>query len=209
VARVIAGSVAQMLCQKLVPTLKLKSYASQIAEFKLTPAEKKNIWNLNVDDFSTRFTSNSLHGEVVQLLELAKQKGESYGGQVETQVQNIPVGLGQPVFHKFKSDLAAAMLSIGATTGFEFGEGFESISKKGTEFHQDMSSSVYGGIRGGITTGEPISFNVAFKPTSSIKDVAKKGRHDPCIVTRAVPVVEAMTWLVIADHLLWSKLDRV
>lgn len=208
-ARVIGGSVAQMLCQKLIPEIKLKSYASQIANFKLSQIEKNNIWNINVDEFATRFVSNNLQSEVVQLLETAKQNGESYGGQVETQVQNIPLGLGQPVFHKFKSDLAAAMLSIGATTGFEFGDGFDSVSKKGTEFHQDMNSSVYGGIRGGITTGEPMSFKVAFKPTSSIKDVAKKGRHDPCIVTRAVPVVEAMTWLVIADHLLWSKLDRV
>jgi chorismate synthase len=208
-ARVLAGSVAQMLCLKLVPNLKLKSYASQIADLKMSDTEKTNIWNIDVDAFATRFASPSLHERAVQLLESAKVSGESYGGLVETQIQNMPVGLGQPVFHKFKSDMGAAMLSIGAVTGFEFGQGFNSIAQKGTDFHQQMNSSVYGGIRGGITTGEPVQFSVAFKPTSSIKDTAKKGRHDPCIVTRAVPVVEAMAWLVIADHLLWSRTDRV
>ena len=147
--------------------------------------------------------------EIITLLEAAKSKGESYGGRVEVQITNISPGLGQPVFHKFKADLAAAMLGIGATTSFEFGAGALSTEQKGTVFHRELTSEVYGGIRGGLTTGEPITFNVGFKPTSSIKDTAKKGRHDPCIVPRAVSVVESMCWLLIADHLLWSRLDRV
>ena len=158
---------------------------------------------------ASRFPSIEKNIQIINLLEKAKTHGESYGGQVEVQIKNIPVGLGQPVFHKFKSDLALAVMSIGATTGFEFGAGNLATTQKGTDFHNEMSSSVYGGIRGGLTTGEIINFNVSFKPTSSIKDIAKQGRHDPCIVPRAVPVVEAMTWLLIADHLLWSKLDRV
>ena len=101
-----------------------------------------------------------------------------------------------------------AMMSVGATHGFELGEGFSVSSQKGTEFH-GQNGSQYAGIRGGISTGEDILIRVSFKPTSSILDVAKKGRHDPCIVTRAIPVLEAMTWLVLADHVLWSKTDRI
>ena len=208
-SRVIAGTVAEMLVKKICPEAKLKSFASVIGPITLPQVEREKIWTLTVDDFVTRFPSPSKEREVVQLLEKAVQSGESYGGIVETEVVGLPAGLGQPVFRKLKSDLATAMMSIGATTAFEFGAGFDATHSRGTEFHQQMHSHVYGGIRGGITTGEPLNFKVGFKPTSSIKDIAKKGRHDPCIVTRAVPVVEAMTWLVIAEHLLWSRLDRV
>jgi chorismate synthase len=206
--RVIAGSVAQMLCQQINTEIKVKAYSSQIGEFVIDSEEIKNIWQTDVDQYQTRFPSER-NIRIVEFLENAKKEGESYGGVVETQVKNIPVGLGQPVFHKFKSDLSSAMLSLGAVSAFEFGDGFGSVSQKGTEFHHSMHSESYGGIRGGLTTGEPILFRVGFKPTSSIKDVAKKGRHDPCIVPRAVPVVEAMTWMLIADHLLWSRLDRI
>ena len=208
-SRVLAGSVAQMFCAEVYPQIAVRGFASQIGGFKLTEPEKHNIWNVDVDEFSTRFPSPHNHAAVVQLLETAKSEGESFGGVVDTQITGLPAGLGQPVFHKFKSDLAAAAMSIGATTAFEFGDGFSAAEKKGTEFHNSMRSNSYGGIRGGLTTGEPLNFSVGFKPTSSIKDIAKTGRHDPCIVTRAVPVVEAMVWLLIADHLLWSRLDRV
>ncbi|MGZ3692392.1 MAG: chorismate synthase [Pseudobdellovibrio sp.] len=208
-ARVIAGSVAQMMCEQINPAIKLKSFSSQIADFKLHRNEKNKIWEIDVDKFSTRFPSKDNEPRIVELLEKAKQEGQSYGGIVETQILNLPAGLGQPVFHKFKNDLASAMLSVGAATAFEFGAGFDSVNQKGTDFHAAHESDVYGGIRGGITTGEPLQFSVAFKPTSSIKDTAKKGRHDPCIVPRAVPVIEAMSWLVVADHLLWRRLDRV
>ena len=112
------------------------------------------------------------------------------------------------MFHKLKADLASAMLSLGAAVAVEIGEGFNSSELAGSEFHKEMDSSKYGGIRGGISTGEEIILRVAFKPTSSIKDIAKKGRHDPCIVPRAVPVIESMAWLVLADHMLWSRLDK-
>ncbi len=206
--RVIAGSVAQMICQQISPSIQLKGYASQISDFILANEEIENIWNVDVDQYKTRFPSER-EPRVVQWLEDAKSEGESYGGVAEVQIKNIPAGLGQPIFHKFKSDLAMAMLSLGATSAFEFGDGFASVSQKGTDFHKDLNSNVYGGIRGGISTGQPILFRVGFKPTSSIKDVAKKGRHDPCIVPRAIPVIEAMTWLLIADHLLWTRLDKI
>jgi chorismate synthase len=119
----------------------------------------------------------------------------------------LPKGLGQPVFRKLKNDLASAYMSIGATMGVELGLGFSAAEQSGKEFHGLQQD--YGGIRGGITTGDAITLRVAFKPTSSRGDVALKGRHDPCIVPRAVPVIEAMTWLVLADHLLLTRLDRV
>ena len=99
-------------------------------------------------------------------------------------------------------------MSIGATSAVEIGDGVHVSEKPGIQFHASSASGVYGGIRGGLSTGEPIRVRVHFKPTSSILDVAKKGRHDPFIVTRAVPVLEAMAWLVMTDHLLWAKTDK-
>lgn len=189
--RVIGGSVAQMLLQSQYPDLQIHAYASQIAHFILD------------------IKSVDLPEDIKLFLSEAKVKGESYGGVVTCDIANPPENLGQPVFHKLKSDLAAAIMSIGAVTGFELGSGFSVVEQKGTDFHKNTQSENYGGIRGGISTGETISFKVAFKPTSSIMDVAKKGRHDPCIVPRAIPVVEAMSWLVLADHWLWSKSDKV
>lgn len=208
-ARVIAGSVAQMLCQSLYPELEIKTYASQIANFKLSDTERDRVWDENIENFITRFPSVEKNKELLSLLKEAKENGESYGGKVEVQIKNIPIGLGQPVFHKFKSDLATGLMSLGATSGFELGAGISAADQKGSEFHQEMFSKLYGGIRGGLTTGEMIHFNLTFKPTSSINETAKQGRHDPCIVPRAVPVVEAMTWLVIADHLLWARVDQL
>ncbi len=188
--RVIAGSFAQMFVQQIYPDVKVEAYAQKIGPHQL---EKSLDLPQSIKDF----------------LAQAKDSGESYGGVVECSIFNSPKNLGQPVFHKFKADLASGMMSIGATTAFELADGFTSLEEKGTVFHQAMQSKNYGGIRGGITTGEEILFRVGFKPTSSIKDIAKKGRHDPCIVPRAIPVVEAMTWLVLADHALWSRTDKI
>ncbi len=189
--RVIAGAFAKMYVTQKNSKSEVFSYAKQIGTYQI---EKP---------------SAELPQNIQTLLEQAKINGESYGGIIECKIKNPKVGLGQPVFHKFKSDLAQAILSIGATTGFEFGAGFGSTSVQGTEFHSQMQSENYGGIRGGITTGEDIIFRVAFKPTSSIKDTAKQGRHDPCIIPRAIPVVEAMAWFVLADHMLWSETDKI
>jgi len=207
VSRVMAGAVAQMMLKQVSAPTKVIGYASQVGPISLTPEERAHVSSVDVDSFQARFPS-SRDQEVAALLKNAQEQGESHGGVAEILIENPPAFLGQPVFHKLKSDLAQAFLSVGATNGFELGLGFEAGSVKGTEFHQG-AQSVYGGIRGGITTGEPILLRVSFKPTSSILDVAKKGRHDPFIVTRAIPVLEAMTWLVLADHYLWSKTDRI
>jgi chorismate synthase len=187
--RVIAGSFAQMLINQKHSQTKIVAFARQIGPHYLTEAIE-------------------LPENIKSFLENAKSEGESYGGIIECRIENPPMDLGQPVFHKFKSDLASAMISIGATTGFEFGQGFSNVEMKGSEFHQSQVSKNYGGVRGGITTGEDIILRVAFKPTSSIKDIAKLGRHDPCIVPRAIPVVKAMAWAVLADHYLWRLTDR-
>ncbi len=184
VTRVLAGSVAQMLCQRMAPQMKVLAKVIQVGAHAYSPA-------------------------VDEMLKKAQAEGESYGGVIEVQIQNPLANLGQPVFHKLKSDFAAAFMSIGAVTAVEMGAGIDATIKKGTEFHKDASSENYGGIRGGISTGETISFKVHVKPTSSILDVAKKGRHDPFIGTRAVPVIESMAFLVLADHLLWMKTDKI
>lgn len=206
VARVMAGSVAQMMFKKISPDTRVIGYASQIGPITLTADEKKKVAEQNIDSFEARFPSPR-HTEVAEMLKKAQADGDSYGGVAEILIQNPPKHLGQPVFHKLKADLAQAFLSVGATQGFELGSGFEAVDSKGTDFHSG-DSAVYGGIRGGISTGESILLRISFKPTSSILDVAKKGRHDPCIVTRAIPVLESMAWLVLADHLLWSRNDH-
>ncbi len=215
VARVMGGAVAQMLAQTLVPEMKVVGFASQISsialeEFELDAAENSLLetpyW---VDQFPSRFPHAEKSNEITRMLEQAKEEGLSYGGCASIWLENVPAGLGQPVFHKLKSELTAAMMSVGATAAVSIGAGFSASQKEGTQFHDPNDSSVYGGLRGGISTGERISLEVAFKPTSSVMDIAKKGRHDPCIVPRAIPVLEAMAWLVLADHLLLRKLDAV
>jgi chorismate synthase len=167
------------------------AHATQIGPFE----------NLGVGDLSRH--------DVVEFLKAASNEGRSYGGKVLLQIKGLPLGLGQPVFKKFKSDLTAGLMGIGATTSVEIGEGWGATEAEGSVFHAAQNAEGYGGLRGGMTTGNPISVQIGFKPTSSVLDIAKKGRHDPCIVPRAIPVVEAMTWLVVADHWLWSQTDHI
>ncbi len=188
-ARVIGGAFAEMLVHELAPALTVKATATRIGDITMQ----------NDGDWKT----------AEALLNQLRETGDSVGGVVELEISQPPQGLGQPVYHKLKADLTAAMMSIGAVTAVELGGGFEMTKRRGLDVHVVAAESIYGGIRGGISTGETIHLNVAFKPTSSILDVAKRGRHDPCIVLRALPVVEAMAYLVMADHLLWQRLDRI
>lgn len=213
-ARVMGGSVAQMVLRKLHPTVKVIGMATQIGGVKLSNDEVTDLQNQltssdQVDVFSSRCPSKEKNHEIENLLIQAKQNGKSYGGEVLIMIKNPPTGLGQPVFHKLKADLAAAFMSVGATAGVELGWGRDVINSEGSEFHRQVSQSQYGGIRGGISTGEMIVFRVFFKPTATVLDAATQGRHDPCIVPRAIPVLESMAWMVIADHVLWQRGDRV
>lgn len=167
-------------------------------------------------------------------LEKAMQEGDSLGGVIGCTITNVPIGLGDPIYEKIEARLASAMMSIPATKGVEFGEGFEAARKKGSE-HNDsficnskgeitFGSNMHGGTLGGISTGMPIVFRVAFKPTSSIQkpqrsvdihkqertyELPKGSRHDPCIALRAPPIIEAMAALVVADSILMNRCSKI
>ena len=221
VARVIAGAFAHACASALAPGIRVIGFASEIGGIAIDPDERADVLEQTesypADKFAARLPSAEKSLEVETLLVEAVREGRSYGGVAEVAVLNAPQGLGQPVFHKLKSDLASAYFGVGATAGVEIGAGFTTATAEGTEFHSAEGASddcaegasKYGGIRGGISTGEPILARIAFKPTSTVMDLAKRGRHDPCIVPRALPVLEAMTWLVLCDHLLWRRLDKI
>jgi chorismate synthase len=170
--------------------------------------------------------------EMIELIEDVRREGDSIGGLVEVVSKGVPAGLGSPVFNKMEADLAGALMSIGGIRGFEVGLGFEAARRKGSEVNDVMykddagklrfKTNNAGGLLGGITTGEDLIVRIAIKPTSSIpkvqktvdkfgdeKDLVVKGRHDPCLCPRAVPIAEAMVNLVLVDHLLMSKVSRV
>ena len=165
--------------------------------------------------------------DMISLIKATRQDGNSIGGTIEAVVRNCPVGLGAPVFDRLEADLAKAMLSLPATKGFEVGSGFEGTLLTGREhndpFYMDgdrvrTRTNNSGGVQGGISNGEEILFRVAFKPVATIMssqetvssdkeetELKGKGRHDPCVLPRAVPMVEAMTNLVVLDHLMRQR----
>ncbi len=205
VARVMAGAVAEMVLAQALPTLRVVAYASQIGPFKLPPLRAKPT-RREVDSFPARFPWVEQSAAVAGLLAKALEEGESYGGRVRLVIEGLPSGLGQPVFHKLKADLGSALLSIGGSCEVTIGEGNRGPEEEGTVFHSP-SRDPYGGIRGGISTGDPLFLTLGFKPPATVLDEAKRGRHDPCIVPRVVPVVEAMAKLVLVDHWLWRQTD--
>jgi len=169
----------------------------------------------------------ALAARMIALIEQTRSEGDSLGGVIECVVRQPPAGLGDPVFDKLEGDLAKAMLSLPATKGFEIGSGFAGATMKGSE-HNDAfemrdaevrtTTNRSGGIQGGISNGENILLRVAFKPTATIAKsqhtvtsrktettVAARGRHDPCVLPRAVPMVEAMALLVLCDHALRQR----
>lgn len=211
VCRVMAGSVAQMALKALCPELSVIGYVSQIGPISISEAQKKDLEKTAlkssnfVDGFETRLPHKELNAEAAKLLTQAKLEGDSFGGYIDLLIEGCPKALGQPVFHKMKADFASAFLGVGATASIRIGEADLSIN--GRQFH--TQDEVYGGIRGGITTGESLKVQVGFKPPATVNDMAKVGRHDPCILPRAVPVIEAMANLVLVDHVLWNRLDRI
>lgn len=213
-ARVMAGAVAKMYLKQSHSQIQIFGFATQIGPKKLSSQEiNELIQNISssdtIDAYSSRCPQPNINKEIEDLLLAAKTDGKSYGGEAMIIIKKVPQGIGQPVFHKLKSDLAAAFMSIGATAGVELGDGHEVTNAEGSSFHNQKSQAHYGGIRGGISTGEDIIFKIFFKPTATVLDTAKKGRHDPCIIPRAIPVLEAMAAIVITDHILWQKTDRV
>lgn len=191
-SRVVGGYFASLI----VPGIKVKAYISKMGPFECTEIPG----DLSPDFAPYNFPDSSKTKEIRDYLLNLKKDGESVGGRVKVIVDNCPIGLGEPSFDKLKADLAKALVSIGACFSFSFGLGEEMADHKGSDVSAKPEN--FGGIEGGISNGERITLQVTFKPTSTIGEKAKEGRHDPCIVPRAVPVVEAMVRIVLADHLL-------
>ncbi len=191
-ARVIAGYFAGLILKNV----SVYAYIEQVGPHKLktAPADHK------VDRGEINIPDAEMTKSVVDFLEDCKARGESAGGIIALSVRNCPESLGEPVFDKLKSDLAKAMLSLPACVAFGLGEGFNFANLLGSEISSDPRA--FGGMEGGISNGEEIHLKVAFKAPSTIGEKAKAGRHDPCVLPRAVPVVEAMAKIVLADHLL-------
>ena len=224
VSRVVAGSIAkQILVQQ---GIRIDAFVDQIGSLKWTGE-----WSPELKEISestlVRVPSLELAEQMEGLIREVRKEGDTIGGGIRCVIEGVPAGLGEPVFDKLHAELGKAMLSINAVKGFEIGSGFDAVSMRGSE-HNDLfttdgktKTNRSGGIQGGISNGMPIDFRVAFKPVATImKDqqtinesfesvsLSGKGRHDPCVVPRAVPIVEAMAALVILDYFLIQKAYR-
>ena len=195
-SRVVAGYFAGLM----IPEVKIRAFISKIGPFQLKDPFPENLPK-DLGDYS--YPELEKASEIKQFLLGLKKEGESVGGKISITVDNCPAGLGEPAFDKLKADFAKAFLSVGAVTSFSFGLGEKMAALPGSVVSRD--SSHFGGIEGGISNGERITMQVTFKPTSTIGEKAKEGRHDPCILPRAVPVIEAMTKVVLADHFLRQR----
>jgi chorismate synthase len=191
-ARVIGGYFAGLI----IPQISFYAFIEEVAHLKL----KNFSINHSQDRGEINIPDKKLSDEVIKFLSECKEKGESAGGVVTLSILNTPGGLGEPVFDKLKADFAKAMLSIPACIGFSVNSGFELAKVPGSVMSKDSKN--FAGMEGGISNGEEILLKMAFKAPSTIGDKAKSGRHDPCILPRVVPVVEAMAKIVIADHFL-------
>lgn len=198
IARVIAGYFAGLI----LPNVKVKAFVSRMGpfEFKSIPE------GLDSSFAPYSYPDASKNDEIRSYLENLKKNGESVGGKVRIVVDNCPVGLGEPAFDKLKADFAKALLSIGAVVSFSYGLGEEMAEMNGSEVSRNLSA--FGGMEGGISNGERMLMTVTFKPTSTVGGKAKAGRHDPCIIPRAIFVVEAMVKVVLADHFLRQNAYR-
>jgi len=223
-ARVAAGAIAKTILSKY--NITIHGYVSQVGTIKLEKPYKDLDLSLTESNI-IRCPDPDLATKMVEYIKQIRKDGDTVGGMVSCVISGCPAGLGEPVFDKLHAELGKAMLSINAVKGFEYGSGFSSLQMKGSE-HNDVFvqeedkvntlTNYSGGVQGGISNGMDIYFNVAFKPVATImKDqqsideagnettVTGKGRHDPCVVPRAVPIVEAMAALVIVDFLLIQK----
>lgn len=218
-SRVVAGAIAK----QLLSSVKINAFVSQVGNLSLEKDYKELDFSLTESN-PVRCPDPDTASQMEQYIKKVKKEGDTIGGIISCVAQNVPVGLGEPVFDKLHAQLGKAMLSINAVKGFEYGSGFAGIKMKGSEhndqFNEDGSTKTNhsGGVQGGISNGMDIYFNVAFKPVATVlqaydtidkeghKVTTKgKGRHDPCVVPRAVPIVEAMTALVLADFLLLNR----
>ena len=216
--RVVAGAIAQQILNKV--GVNISAYVSAVGNVKLNKSYADLELSL-IDDNLVRCPDNAIADQMILAIEKTKKEGDTIGGKITALATGVPAGWGEPVFDKLHAELGKAMLSINAVKGFEIGSGFGAVSMKGSEhndiFNADGSTQTNfsGGIQGGISNGMPIHFRVAFKPVASIKKMQKtlqndgqikelniEGRHDPCVVPRAVPIVSAMANIVLLDFYL-------
>jgi chorismate synthase len=191
-ARVIGGYFAGLI----IPKINFYAYISQLGHLKLQELPK----NHSIDRGEINIPDKNLTQLAITYLSECKERGESAGGHINLSITGVPPGLGEPVFDKLKADLSKAMLSIPACIGFQVGDAFDLCLQPGSTISEQSKN--FHGIEGGISNGEEIFIKLAFKPPSTIGKKALEGRHDPCILPRVVPVVEAMAKIVIADHFL-------
>ena len=217
--RVVAGAIAK----QILSNIEIIAHVTSVGEIKV----QKHYSSLdfsNIENNPVRCADPIIAVKMEDYIKKIRKDGDTVGGIISCVIKNCPIGLGEPVFDKLHAELGKAMLSINAVKGFEFGSGFNGCKLKGSEHNDSFNSfgktetNNSGGIQGGISNGMDIYFNIAFKPVATIMKSQKtidsknnevemkgKGRHDPCVVPRAVPIVEAMSALVILDYLLLNK----
>jgi len=220
--RVVAGAIAK----QFLNTIEINAYTSSVGEIALNKSYK-DLDLANAETNDVRCPDSEVAAQMISRIKAIRKEGDTIGGVISCVIKNVPVGLGEPVFDRLHAQLGKAMLSINAVKGFQYGSGFEGTHLKGSQhndaFNADGStkSNLSGGIQGGISNGMDIYFDVAFKPVATIMqaqdtidkdgnevEMHGKGRHDPCVVPRAVPIVEAMAALVIADFMLLNRLSK-
>lgn len=197
-SRVIGGAVAEALLGRDLPSVRVVAWVSQVGSIVAAHPEL-GLTREQVDAHATRCPDRDAAERMATEILAAKEEGDSLGGTIDVRIEGLPVGLGEPVFGKLKSLLASAIGGVGTVTGVVWGppEIAQAIGERGKVFHASKAS--YGGIQGGMSNGEPVLVRAYLKPASTLGETAKTGRHDPCILPRAVPVLEAMTSLVLAD----------
>ena len=218
-SRVVAGAIAK----QMLATIKINAFTSSVGDIFIDKPYQDLDFS-KIESNAIRCPDEATAKKMIAKVQEIKKQGDTIGGTITCVLQNVPVGLGEPVFDKLHAELGKAMLSINAVKGFEYGSGFCGAKMKGSEhndlFNEDGSTktNLSGGVQGGISNGEDIYFRVAFKPVATviqkqdaldssgnIVEMQGKGRHDPCVVPRAVPIVEAMAALVIADYTLLRR----
>lgn len=222
-SRVVAGAIAK----QMLGELKINAYTSSVGDiFMDTPYQELDF--SKIDSNAIRCPDEATAERMINRITEVKKQGDTIGGTITCVIQNVPVGLGEPVFDKLHAELGKAMLSINAVKGFEYGSGFKGAQMKGSDhndkFNEDGSTqtNLSGGVQGGISNGMDIYFTVAFKPVATTLqkqetinsagetvEMQGKGRHDPCVVPRAVPIVEAMAALVMADYTLLDRISKL
>ncbi len=221
--RVVAGAIAK----QLLSTIKINAFTSSVGDIFIDKPYQELDFD-KIESNMVRCPDEATADRMIEEINVIRKQGDTVGGTITCVLQNVPAGLGEPVFDKLHAELGKAMLSINAVKGFEYGSGFCGAKMKGSE-HNDLfnedgttKTNLSGGVQGGISNGMDIYFRVAFKPVATviqkqetidtsgnIVEMQGKGRHDPCVVPRAVPIVEAMAALVLADYILLDRTSKL